>query len=623
MTRYRALSRLVPALFATMSVGVVSLLGCSDGLAPASRSQPTVAAVVRLKGQAHGGQQPISGSTIQLYAVGINGSRSAATPLLTTTVVTDQNGSFNLTGDWDCTSNTATYGVNPLLYIVASGGNPGLSSGTNNTAILLMAAIGPCNTLTSSSFISMNELTTVAAVYALTPFMADVAHVGASGVNPAGLVNAFSSASMLVNWTTGAVPGNLLPASGTAPVAELNSLADIIAACVNSSGVGNPCSALFSAATPTTGGTKPTDIVGALLNVASNPASQAANLFDVIQPTAPFAPLLGSPPNDWTMALKFTGGGLNAPAALAVDAAGDVWVANAGGNSVSELSPTGTQLTGSTGYTAGGKLLGAQGIAVDRAGNVWVANTMLNSVVELSVSNGAIQSGSSFTAGGIDGPKGIAIDSQNNVWIANFAGGSVTELNSAGGSVGGSPLTAAGTLQAPSAIAVDAAGRVWVADEVGSVVAEFASNQTLMSGTGNSDDAIFAPQGVAIDSGGHAWVTYQGTNAASYFSNSLNASVATPYTGGGLSMPTAVAIDGGDNVWITNNRTAGTLTKLTLSQTTPLTPASGLGSLNAPLGIAIDASGNVWTANAGDNSVSEFIGAALPAKVPLAANVGP
>jgi hypothetical protein len=213
MTRYRALSRLVPALFATMSVGVVSLLGCSDGLAPASRSQPTVAAVVRLKGQAHGGQQPISGSTIQLYAVGINGSRSAATPLLTTTVVTDQNGSFNLTGDWDCTSNTATYGVNPLLYIVASGGNPGLSSGTNNTAILLMAAIGPCNTLTSSSFISMNELTTVAAVYALTPFMADVAHVGASGVNPAGLVNAFSSASMLVNWTTGAVPGNLLPAS--------------------------------------------------------------------------------------------------------------------------------------------------------------------------------------------------------------------------------------------------------------------------------------------------------------------------------------------------------------------------------------------------------------------------
>ena len=56
---------------------------------------------------------------------------------------------------------------------------------------------------------------------------------------------------------------------------------------------------------------------------------------------------------------------------------------------------------------------------------------------------------------------------------------------------------------------------------------------------------------------------------------------------------------------------------------TPLSPAAGMGSLNAPLGIAIDASGNIWTTNPEDNSVSETVGLASPAPMPLAARAGP
>jgi sugar lactone lactonase YvrE len=623
MKPIRLLSQGVRCLLPAASLGVLLMSGCGTGLSTRSNAaSTTVIPKTTLKGRAYGGQQPIAGASIQLYAVGMTGLKSAATQLINSPVLSDQGGDFSITGDWNCTSNTPAYGVNPLLYIVASGGNPGLASGTNNTAINLVAALGPCNTVNSSTDILLNEMTTVAATYALAPFMSDVAHVGASGINAPGLVNAFNNASMLVNWSTGSAPGNLLPANGTAPVAELNALGDILAACVNSTGADGVCGALFAAATPA-GGIQPNDIVGVILNIASTPASQATNLFNMIQPTAPFAPQLALPPSDWTLSLKFTGGGLSAPAALALDATGNVWVANAGGNSITELSPTGVPLTGSTGYTGSGNLLGAQAIAVDRAGNVWVADTLLSSVVELTMSNGAIQSSASFSNGGINGPTGIAIDSQNNVWVANFAGGSVTELNSAGAPVGASPLTAGGTLQAPFCIAIDPAGKVWVTDNQASAVVEFGSDQSLLSGTGDTDDAIFAPLGIAIDAASRAWVAYLGTNAASYFANSLNAVVPTPYTGGGLSMPAGVAIDGVGNVWITNNQTAGSLSKLAANQSAPLSPVTGLGSLNAPSGIAVDAAGSLWTANTGDDSVSEFIGAAAPIALPLAASAGP
>jgi DNA-binding beta-propeller fold protein YncE len=76
-------------------------------------------------------------------------------------------------------------------------------------------------------------------------------------------------------------------------------------------------------------------------------------------------------------------------------------------------------------------------------------------------------------------------------------------------------------------------------------------------------------------------------------------------------------------VWIANEQAAGSLSKLAAGQSTPLTPATGLGVLNLPAGIAVDGSGSVWTANAGDNTVSEFVGLAAPATVPLSANAGP
>lgn len=122
-----------------------------------------------------------------------------------------------------------------------------------------MAALGTCGSLTSSTFISINELTTVASVQALAPFMTDFAHIGADTSNPTGLTGAFATATSFVNFSTGAFRTSF-PAGVTPPVTTIDSVADIIASCVNSAGGvagdGTTCGRLFL--NTTVGTTPPT-----------------------------------------------------------------------------------------------------------------------------------------------------------------------------------------------------------------------------------------------------------------------------------------------------------------------------------------------------------------------------
>jgi len=107
--------------------------------------------------------------------------------------------------------------------------------------------------------------------------------------------------------------------------------------------------------------------------------------------------------------------------------AGNAWVTNDTGNTVTKLSNTGAVLSGANGYTVGG-LNGPYAIAIDGAGNAWVPNFQVNTVTELS-NTGAVLSGTGhYTGGGLTEPDGIAIDGSGNVWVANFTGNTVTEM---------------------------------------------------------------------------------------------------------------------------------------------------------------------------------------------------
>jgi hypothetical protein len=276
-------------------ISALLLGGCSQQK-PSSAINP-----LAKHGNVLGGQQPVAGATVQLYSVGTAGDGSAATPLLAPPITTDTNGGFSL-------PNSSSYCPSPstLVYIVATGGNPGLPAGTNNAALSLMTALGPCGNLTSSTFININELTTVAAVWALAPYMNSYSAVGSSTADAAGLANAFTLASEFVNTSTGTVPGLNVPAGMTVPVDTINTIADILAACVNSvggvAGDGSVCGMLLSAATPV-GGAVPMNVVAAAINIADNPGANVASLFGLITAAAPDQPTLTAAPSDYTLRL--------------------------------------------------------------------------------------------------------------------------------------------------------------------------------------------------------------------------------------------------------------------------------------------------------------------------------
>ena len=274
------------------------MAGC--GVAPVASIQGSG---VSLRGMVHGGQQPISGATLQLYAASGAGDGVAATPLLSKTVKSDGDGVFNITGLYTCPT------ASSLVYLVASGGNPGLAAGTNNRAATLMAALGACGDLSASTYVVINEMTTVAAVWSLAPFMNSYAAVGSGTGDEAKLALAFAQASHLVNTATGTAPGAGLPTGYTVPLAEMNTIADVLAVCINSAGGvagdDSPCGLLFTAVKPATSPAA-TETIGAALQMAKNDTNNVSGIFDLASPQAPFQPTLSAAPAAWAIAISPT-----------------------------------------------------------------------------------------------------------------------------------------------------------------------------------------------------------------------------------------------------------------------------------------------------------------------------
>lgn len=424
---------------ACLAISAFLVTGCG-GFGKQFTNVPVSAEMGSIKGRTFGGQQPVAGATIQLYQVGTTGYGVGATPLLTSTVATDSSGNFTITGKYTCTAGTQ-------VYITATGGDPG--AGTN-TALALMAGLGLCDNLTSSTFIIINEVTTVATVYALAPFM-NGSDVGSPLSNAAGLAAAFGDINLLTNTATGTSPGAGLPATTTVPVAEINTLADILASCVNSTGTGGggACDTLFSSAR-STAGTIPSDTISAMLNIARHPGRNVSNLLELAAPDSPFHPVVSSA-TDFTVGIIFSGSGLSSPSSLAVDANNNVWITNSGSNSVTELSHAGTVLSG-TGFTAG-SFNAPSGIAVASNGNVWVANAGNSTLTELT-STGTNVSGSPFSGGGLDVPSSVAIDALGYVWLANSGNSTLSAFAPSGAP--SSPASGfTGGPTAPVAVAVD------------------------------------------------------------------------------------------------------------------------------------------------------------------------
>ena len=196
-------------LSASLLVAALSLTGCAASFDPAT-SRPSLAETGAVSGTAFGGRQPVSGARIYMLQAnntayagqGIAASSAnASTSLLTSCdgsdaigfyVLTSASGAFNLNG------HTAACTSGEQVYLLSLGGKP---DGVNtNTAAGLMAVLGTCGTdFSSSTTVNMNEVSTIAAAYAMAGFATDATHVGYSGsaLGRTGISNAFASAKLL------------------------------------------------------------------------------------------------------------------------------------------------------------------------------------------------------------------------------------------------------------------------------------------------------------------------------------------------------------------------------------------------------------------------------------------
>jgi hypothetical protein len=167
----------------------------------------------------------------------------------------------------------------------------------------------------------------------------------------------------------------------------MNSVANVLADCVRSNTFRSACRSLFNNIEKP--GLMVNNLLQAAHTIAMNPASYVNVVFPpraASAPVAVYSPVLEKAPKDTTIALNFTGGGLSGPFNIAVakggpeegvnvmPEGGEVWVSNLKGDSVTELDATGIPLSPSEGFTGGG-LVAPAGVALDKQGNIWVANS--------------------------------------------------------------------------------------------------------------------------------------------------------------------------------------------------------------------------------------------------------
>jgi hypothetical protein len=433
-------------------------------------------------------------------------------------------------------------------------------------------------------------------------------------------------------YTTVATATSALAAgNAAAPQTTLNALANSLAACVNSTGPSSTqCTTLFEDAT-SNGSTcsslpctyAPSETATAAINIAHHPGTNVSALFNLTTGIGtPYQPALGSAPNDFTIGLTFTGGGITNPCQLAIDVNGNAWIANYDNPTpaVIEIAASGPFLSGASGFT-NGITQDIYYMAIDSSGNAWVT-TATNYVFILSPSGSPLSGTSGYSISGPSGIQGTALDASNHLWIASGNNSKLYAINSSGSVI---DTFTGGGIASPNSPAIDGDGNIWVGDNGSSgALTEYSSSGTVRSGGGSGSDtgaSLNEPFALAADASGNIWVANFGSNTVSKFSNAGSAIAA--YSGAGLDDPLGIAIDGAGNVWVANRY--GSRVSEFSNSGSAISPTNGYqgGKLNTSTleAIAIDGSGNVWLSNPNVPSVTELIGAAVPVITPLAAGL--
>jgi sugar lactone lactonase YvrE len=266
---------------------------------------------------------------------------------------------------------------------------------------------------------------------------------------------------------------------------------------------------------------------------------------------------------------------------VAVDSAGNLFIADTYNSRVRKVSPGGQISTVMSGIQA-------TGVAVDHTGNVAVASVQ-GSIVRLAT-DGSIKTIASF---GGDNHAGMAFDGSGNLFIADclknvvlkvFPDGTVFTMagtGTAGFSGDGGPAARA-QLQCPSAVAVDTAGNVLIADRFNGAIRKVSTDQTIST----LAKGLNPPSGITVDALGNVFIA-AGSQILELSANGTLTTIAgngnSGYAGDGGAATlaqlsaTAVAVDKSGNLFIGDDGNAA-VRQLTPAAALPTCPSQILPS---------------------------------------------
>jgi uncharacterized protein (TIGR03437 family) len=307
------------------------------------------------------------------------------------------------------------------------------------------------------------------------------------------------------------------------------------------------------------------------------------------------------------------------PVSVAIDSAGDLYFADGQNNRVlkiangivTTIAGNGTQgFSGDGGAATAAQLFQPHAVAVDAAGNVYIADTGNNRIRE--VSNGimatVVGSGTmgfsgdngSATNAELSNPLGVAVDAAGDIFIADYGNYRIRKVTNgvittvAGGGSGGGYNNVSATsvmLSSPSAVAVDSAGNLYISDDTYDNGVRKVTNGIITTVAGNGDDfgfsgdnglptnaALNQPAGIALDSAGNLYIADSGNQRIRKVANGVITTIAGNGTDG-------FGGDGGPGFF---------------------------AELNEPLGVAVDSSGNVYVADSGNGRIRLLTPGASP-----------
>jgi hypothetical protein len=603
-------------LLALFTSSVIFTAGCANMTSTAPTGANPFSSPASLTGKIHGGNQPVSGATVNLWFAGQSGPATLAA-----TTTSDSAGSFSFIKD-TTNGNTDTGNeyscpatTDPLVYVVALGGNTqnnGIPAQTN-TAAAFIAIYGDCKELTASNFVFMSEVTTVATMASVSQFYSPLdgtIRADGTGQQKNIIDNLHNTIALLADPTTGlsvasttipaATGGNSNIAPGVSVIAQpepgkINLLANIISSCINGATSAAPaCTTLFTAAVPpitnTTnlnpGGFFPTatNTLQALYYIFTNPsngsAANVATLFGLSPATgAPYLPSAPQP-TDWTIGISYTssstcgasGGFLNSPTDINIDGLDNVWIANAqtGGN-LSSISATGAPLV-CVNQDAGSSSAGG---FVDASSNVW-----LGAGTTMYRYNPTTKATLAFPVG--VAPLGITGDGLGNVYF--------TAVTSGVGSLYELPLAAS----SPIALAP-----IQISNTVGPNPRRLMPNSQGFVSSNNPK-----PVNIWVSSGSTFISQVAPTTATT--GNVLNGFLTTPFTTSGNSY--GLSVTSGSGIAASSIDT-GKVDLFTTSDLVTWTSAVGwpfsspaTAGISSPTGISVDSRGNIWLPNNANGS---------------------